>query len=391
MANRRVLFDIELSNSDVAPYHRGMKVLISRKDLKDTTSGVPKKVLQEISFFKDLGYQAYAIAETMNHQMVEEFGGVAVKTFQWPFSGHFRRKFYQKMVSRWVRKHKPDVVIGHGDIIEQDVLFIHNCVHLAHEMVEGKPLPADHEVGLIHEEIIRGGKFKLLICNSQMMKDDLVARFKLGPSKAVVIYPEVNLKKFTVENVEAVRTEWRKKFDFQDSDFVFGIITSGNFKKRNLGMLIDGFAEIAKTEANVRLFIAGGNLDEKYLKQIKTLGISDKVQVAEPIIDVKNYYYLIDTFILPAHIEEFGRSVLEAMFCGKPVITTDKVGAHEIMEGKARDYIMKPGDKAQMMVLMKRAMHDQDVCDLNHKTAKKYSADSQNDNFGKTLKEFKII
>jgi UDP-glucose:(heptosyl)LPS alpha-1,3-glucosyltransferase len=385
------LFDIELSNSDVAPYHRGMKVFISRKDLKDTTSGVPKKVLQEISFFKGLGYEAYAIAETMNHQMVEEFGGVAVKTFQWPFSGHFRRKFYQKMVSRWARKHKPDVVIGHGDIIEQDVLFIHNCVHLAHEMVEGKPLPADHEVGLIHEEIIRGGKFKLLICNSQMMKDDLVARFKLQPSKAVVIYPEVNLKKFRVDNVEAVRAEWRKKFGFSEADFVFGIITSGNFKKRNLGMLIDGFAEIAKTEASVKLFIAGGNLDEKYLKQIKALGISDKVQVAEPIIDVKNYYYLIDTFILPAHIEEFGRSVLEAMFCGKPVITTDKVGAHEIMEGKAREYIMKPGDQQQMMVLMKRAMHDQDVGITNHMTAKKYSADSQNDNFGKTLREFKII
>ena len=386
-----VLFDIELSNSDVAPYHRGMKVLISRKDLKDTTSGVPKKVLQEISFFKSHGYEAYAIAETMNHQMVEEFGGVAVKTFQWPFSGHFRRKFYQKMVSRWIRKQKPDVVIGHGDIIEQDVLFIHNCVHLAHEMVEGKPLPADHEVGLIHEEILRQDKFKLLICNSQMMKDDLVSRFKLDAAKAVVIYPEVNLKKFTAENVTELRSEWRGKFGFRDSDFVFGIITSGNFKKRNLGMLIEGFAEIAKTESSVKLFIAGGNLDEKYLKQIKDLGISNKVQVAEPIIDVKNYYYLIDTFILPAHIEEFGRSVLEAMFCGKPVITTDKVGASEIMEGKARDYIMKPGDKAQMMMLMKRAMNEQDVSILNHKTAKKYSADSQNDNFGKILKEFKII
>lgn len=375
----------------MAPYHRGMKVLISRKDLKDTTSGVPKKVLQEISFFKSHGYEAFAIAETMNHQMVEEFGGVPVKTFQWPFSGHFRRKFYQKMVNRWIRKHNPDVVIGHGDIIEQDVLFIHNCVHLANEMVEGKPLPADHEVGMIHEEIIRTGKFKLLICNSQMMKDDLVSRFKLDPAKAVVIYPEVNLKKFTAENVTELKAEWRAKFGFVDSDFVFGIVTSGNFKKRNLGMLIDGFAEIAKTEAGAKLFIAGGNLDEKYLKQIKSLGISDKVKVAEPIIDVKNYYYLLDTFILPAHIEEFGRSVLEAMFCGKPVITTDKVGASEIMEGKARDYIMKPGDKEHMMVLMKRAMNDQDVGIINHMTAKKYSADSQNDNFGKILKQFGIM
>ena len=368
-----------------------MKVLISRKDLKDTTSGVPKKVLQELKFFKSLGYEAYAIAETMNYAMVEEFGGIPVKTFQWPFSGFFRRKFYQKRVDAWIKKHRPTVVIGHGDIIQQDVLFIHNCVHLAYELVEGKPLPVDHEVGKIHEEILRTGSFKLLICNSQMMKDDLVDRFGIDANKAVVIYPEVNLKKFTAENPEALRAEWREKFGYSENEFVYGIITSGNFKKRNLGGLIDAFAEVSKTDSEARLFIAGGNLDSKYLELIKALGIEAKVKTAEPIIDVKCYYHLIDTFILPAHIEEFGRSVLEAMYCGKPVITTDKVGASEIMEGKSREYIMNSTDKELLKSLMVKTREDRDVGAINHEVAKKYSADSQNDEFGITLKKFKII
>ncbi len=69
-----------------------MKVLISRKDLRDTASGVPKKVLQELTFFSGLGHEAYAIAETINSGMVEEFNGIPVKTFRWPVSGHFRRR-----------------------------------------------------------------------------------------------------------------------------------------------------------------------------------------------------------------------------------------------------------------------------------------------------------
>lgn len=73
------------------------KVLISRKDLKDTTSGVPKKVLQEIHFFRNQGYEAHAIAETMNYEMVKEFKGIPVKTLRWPSRVIFVANFIKKM------------------------------------------------------------------------------------------------------------------------------------------------------------------------------------------------------------------------------------------------------------------------------------------------------
>ena len=367
-----------------------MKVLISRKDLRDTTSGVPKKVLQELQFFKNLGREAYAIAETINVEMVVEFGGLPVKTFKWPFSGYFRRKFYHQQVERWVRKNKPQIVIGHGDILHQDVLFIHNCVHLAHELIEGKPLPIDHEVGKVHTAIFTQGTYKLLICNSQMMKDDLVKRFKVDPNQAMVIYPEVNLAKFKVDDAAKVKSEWRAKFGFAEDDFVIGLVTSGNFKKRNLGLLIEAFKEVAKTNPKVRLFIAGGNIDQKYKDQAPKEG----VVFAPPIIDVKNYYYLLDVFVLPAHIEEFGRSVLEAMYCGVPVITTKFVGASEILEGSSREFILDEINQANLVLKLNKLMDHQvarNVADQNKKTAQAYSSEVQSNVFGETLKKFGII
>jgi UDP-glucose:(heptosyl)LPS alpha-1,3-glucosyltransferase len=366
-----------------------MKILISRKDLRDTTSGVPKKVLQELQFFSREGHEAYAIAETMNLEMINEFGGRPVKTFRWPISGFYRRKFYSQRVDNWIKKNRPSIVIGHGDILNQDVLFIHNCVHLAHELIEGKPLPSDHEVGKIHTAIFKEGTYKLLICNSQMMKDDLVKRFGVDAHKAVVIYPEVNLAKFKVDDPAKVKKEWREKFGFKDDDFVIGLVTSGNFKKRNLGLLIEAYKEITKENSKAKLFIAGGNIDQKYKDQCPKEG----VVFAPPIIDVKNYYYLLDVFVLPAHIEEFGRSVLEAMFCGVPVVTTKYVGASEILEGKSRDYIMNDISKPHLVDLLKKLMNkeaSEEVSKLNQKTSIAYSSEAQNNAFGEVLKKFGI-
>lgn len=367
-----------------------MKVLISRKDLRDTASGVPKKVLQECTFFHSLGYESFAIAETMNVPMVEEFFGKPVKTMRWPFSGYFRRRFYQMQVDRWIKSKKPELVVGHGDILNQDVLYIHNCVHLANELIEGKPLPKDHEVGKIHEEIFRKGKFKLLICNSKMMKNDLITRFKLDAQKVEVIYPEVNLNKFIVDDPQDVKKAWRQKLNIPADAFVVGLVTSGNFKKRNLGLLIEAMKEIQAKHPEAHLFVAGGNIDQKY----KDMAADMRVTFAPTLMDVKNYYYLLDAFCLPAHIEEFGRSVLEAMFCGKPVVTTKTVGASEIFEGPSRELILDEITKDDLVKKLEK-LFDRDfyleVMKTNILTSKKLSAETQNGKLQEVLIKHNIL
>jgi UDP-glucose:(heptosyl)LPS alpha-1,3-glucosyltransferase len=364
-----------------------MKVLISRKDLRDTTSGVPRIILQELEFFKSMGHDGYAIAESINREIVLESGGVPVKTLKWPFSGFFRRKFYQKQVASWIKKNKPDLVIGHGDILHQDVLFIHNCVHLAHELIEGKPLPEDHEVGKVHTEIFTNGTFKVLVANSLMMKNDLVQRFKISPDKIIVQYPEFNLARFEIHKPESSKKEWREKFGFSESDIVIGMVTSGNFKKRNLALLIEAFKIVSAREPRLRLFVAGRNIDQHYIDSApKEISI-----FAPAIIDVKYYYNLLDLFILPAHIEEFGLSVLEAMFCGVPVITTKFVGASEIIKGTGRDYIMQETNLETLIHKIETIINLDDpkvLIEENRKSALELAAKVQNNTFGETLKKF---
>jgi UDP-glucose:(heptosyl)LPS alpha-1,3-glucosyltransferase len=224
-----------------------------------------------------------------------------------------------------------------------------------------------------------------------LMKNDLVSRFNLDPQKVRVIYPEVNFSKFKFEDAQKSKFEWREKFEFKKDEIVIGLITSGNFKKRNLDLLIESFREISRTNANVKLFIAGGNVDEKYKQQAKDLAVT----FAPSIVDVRYYFNLIDIFVLPAHIEEFGRSVLEAMICRKSVIASKYVGASEIFEKESKDFILSEMTVMELTNKLLIIINNQNLREklesINFETASKYTAEKQNDEFQKTLKEFGFI
>lgn len=49
----------------------------------------------------------------------------------------------------------PDVTVGHGDIQDQDVLTLHNCVFLASELIHQKPLDPKHEMALTHGPMLK--------------------------------------------------------------------------------------------------------------------------------------------------------------------------------------------------------------------------------------------
>jgi UDP-glucose:(heptosyl)LPS alpha-1,3-glucosyltransferase len=366
-------------------------ILISQKDLHATRSGVPRKVLEETKYFAQKGHKVYAIAERIDNEKVKEAGGNPVKTFRWPISGFFRRKFYMNRFESFAKKVKPDLIIGHGDIIKQDLAYIHNCVHLAYELIHGKKIPSDHEVAKIHEEILKGQKFKALVCNSQMMKDDLTQRFYIPAEKAHVIYPEYNPNVFNTDQAEKLRSEVRTKLGLGEQ-VVVGLITSGNFKKRNVSLLIDAVSALPQElRGNLKVIIAGKDKADKYIEQAKVLGIDQLFTFLPSINAVHEYYHAIDIFVLPALIEEFGRSVLEAMGCGKPVIVSKTVGSSEILEENQRNYILHDITVSELTHHLKDLIASKELRDslgqMNAQVAKKYSDQAQNDKFHELLIE----
>ena len=361
-------------------------ILISQKDINIIRSGVPRLVLSELNYFKEKGHQAFAIAERIQKDAILKAGGTPYKTFRWPISGFFRRKFYISRVKKAITKLKPDLIIGHGDIIEQDICFIHNCVHLAYKLINGKELPPDHEVGLIHSQILTEKKFKVLVCNSEMMKIDLTNRFNLEDKEVIVHYPELNGHKFGVS-----KKSMREKLNISDDTIVIGLITSGNFKKRNVKLLLETLFDLP-SEQKIHILIAGKDKSEPF-KELVEKSIHP-ITFLPPTDDVECYYNSTDIFVLPAHIEEFGMSVLEAMACKKPVIVSKMVGSSEILEGDSKDFILQELSKEELGNKLTKLIQNKEfraeLAKLNHETAMKYSTTNQNKKFESLLKSIQF-
>lgn len=78
------------------------------------------------------------------------------------------------------------------------------------------------------------------------------------------------------------------------------------------------------------------------------------VQYHGAVSDVRPYIGASSVFVLPSYREGTPRSVLEAMSCGRAIITTDAPGCRETVQDGVNGLLVRPGDSADLANAMAR-------------------------------------
>lgn len=113
---------------------------------------------------------------------------------------------------------------------------------------------------------------------------------------------------------------------------------------KNLTLMIDGFALACAQNPYIHLNLIGnGRMKQDLISRAVSLGISDRVHFHPSSQEILGEISKYDVFINTSHAEGLSNSMLEAMACGKIIISTPVSGAAEIIdEGKngfvIRDY-----------------------------------------------------
>ena len=257
----------------------------------------------------------------------------------WPWGSWLKRRAFAALAGRAARGH--DVVHGHGDLLDQDLLSLHNCVHAAHEVATGKPLPASDAVGRMHALQLSQRRFRLLAANSRLMKDDVVRRFGVPADMIEVVYPGFDPERFRAGDRSKLGQKSRAELGLKADQLLFGLITSGDFEKRGLALFLRAFAKMAREVPTARALIVGKETRPgPYLELAAELGITEKIHFRDPIPEVERLYHSIDIYVHAAKWEEFGMTALEALACGVPVIVGEKVGASELLDGPSREFVL---------------------------------------------------
>lgn len=102
----------------------------------------------------------------------------------------------------------------------------------------------------------------------------------------------------------------------------------------------------------------------------------------KPPEDVVKYLNAADVCVVGSHKEGWSIAMLEALACGKPIVSTDVSGARDMIIQGENGYVVKERYPEKFADCIARALR-LDAAPASLKIAKKYSTDALKDDFGK--------
>lgn len=192
--------------------------------------------------------------------------------------------------------------------------------------------PRSHRIYLQYSMARAAGKSDFIITVSENSKQDILRIFNLKEEKVKVIYNGIS-ENFKPINDESLLYSIRQKYGFPDKIILY----IGTLQPRkNVDTLIRSYYRLRKEKKiEHQLVIAGrkGWLVKELIKLVDELRLSKDVVFTGyiPDKDLPSLYNLADIFVYPSSYEGFGLSVLEAMACGTPVITTNISSLPEVV------------------------------------------------------------
>jgi len=102
----------------------------------------------------------------------------------------------------------------------------------------------------------------------------------------------------------------------------------------------------------------GQNRSHDLLKQAEGFGVADRFTILPPSFAIQNYYKYADVVVTLAPREPFGRTVVEAIACGVPVIGSQTGGIGEILHQFAPEWAVDPNDTTAVATAIARVAAD---------------------------------
>ncbi len=167
---------------------------------------------------------------------------------------------------------------------------------------------------------------KKIICLTEQEKELTIKAYPFLKSKIEILPNPLDPPKLLIKST----TDLIKKYGYGKDDKILLSLSRLSDLKR-IDRIIEGLAELAKTDPYYKLIVAGpdemGNLAK--LKQLACkLSVADQIKFTGAVVgqEKEDLFLLADLYVLLADYESFSITTLEAISYGKPVLLSPNVG-----------------------------------------------------------------
>lgn len=127
---------------------------------------------------------------------------------------------------------------------------------------------------------------------------------------------------------------------------------------KGLDVLLDAVGRLPSAAAWT-LSIYGRGPDEPALRaRVRELGLAERISFAGFAPDVRDVWARHHLLVLPSRREGCALALLEALACGRPVLTTETGGARDWIEPGVNGWICAVGDAAALAATLARALEE---------------------------------
>jgi len=224
----------------------------------------------------------------------------------------------------------------------------------------------------------------LILANSLGGRNSLINDFSINPHKIKVIYNPINFEEIQSLSQKPLESEYENIFKYPT------IINVGRLgKEKGQESLIQAFNEVKKEIPEAKLIILGeGKLARKFKKLIRRLGLEADVFLLgwqkNPFKFIKNSR----VFVLSSLWEGLPNTLIEAMACRVPVISTDcPSGPDEIIDDNENGILVPLNDVKNLAFEIKKVLKNPTLADRLSINAKKRAQDFSIDNIKNQYEE----
>ncbi len=256
---------------------------------------------------------------------------------------HFR----DSMQKTFYLKHfKPDVSFGIG--------FWGNVPDIVREPLKYgvKPVPwfnADGWVANYKEDF---DKLDLMFTTSDWVKS-IYERDKIDVSKIIPMHIGIDTELFRPMENDDMKKAVKEMLGIKENEKMI-LTAGGDVTSKGVQEMFRALAEVNKEYGNWKYVCksypseCASEWREKELALLSELGLTDKVVFIDDIFTPEYMVYLLnacDICAAPSRIEGFGMVQVEAMACGKPVISINKMGPSETIVHNKTGFLAKVAEE----------------------------------------------
>lgn len=276
-----------------------------------------------------------------------------------------------------------DVVHVHGNLSGLLVSMVNEPTPLVFTTHNPTPWMCTYESP--YEQKFREAAYRLVDLNTikrtdhviavnQRLKDEIVSKWSIPPSKVTVVPNGVDTRAFSPSNRKAgdVRAKYR-------IEGMFCLFVGQLRARKGVDFLLRAFDEI--NDSNMKCVVVGDGPERNRLeKLVNDLGLRSRVLFtgAVPFGDLTDLYAEAEFFVLPTVAEGSPLVVLEALASGLPVVSTKVSGIPEVVDNEQNGFIVPPRDVRALAERMELLIRDADLRAKMSQNARKSTVE----NFG---------